>query len=88
MELSGGGRGLRVQGDRPLMMNALAFPYADLDRHAPGTWKSTTWSRAHTSRCSSTQRNGASAATPSGASSASPLPGIERRRSRPRWPSA
>lgn len=23
------------------MMNALAFPYADLDRHAPGTWKST-----------------------------------------------
>jgi beta-galactosidase len=42
MELSGtGGGGLRVQGDRPLMMNALAFPYADLDRHAPGTWKST-----------------------------------------------
>jgi beta-galactosidase len=41
MELSGGDRGLRVQGDRPLMMNALAFPYADLDRHAPGTWKST-----------------------------------------------
>ncbi len=41
MELSGAGRGLRVQGDRPLMMNALAFPYADLDRHAPGTWKST-----------------------------------------------
>ena len=41
MELSGAGRGLRVQGARPLMMNALAFPYADLDRHAPGTWKST-----------------------------------------------
>ncbi|MBB4153358.1 beta-galactosidase [Sphingomonas jinjuensis] len=41
MELSGAGRGLRVQGDRPLMMNALAFPYADLDRHTPGTWKST-----------------------------------------------
>ena len=40
MELSGGGRGLRVQGDRPLAMNALAFPYADLDRHTPGTWKS------------------------------------------------
>ncbi|WP_420145469.1 glycoside hydrolase family 2 TIM barrel-domain containing protein [Sphingobium sp.] len=40
MELSGGGHGLRVQGDGPLMMNALAFPYADLDRHAPGTWKS------------------------------------------------
>ncbi|MEP9400461.1 glycoside hydrolase family 2 TIM barrel-domain containing protein [Sphingomonas silueang] len=41
MELSGAGRGLRVQGAAPLMMNALAFPYADLDRHAPGTWKST-----------------------------------------------
>ncbi len=41
MELSGGGQGLRVQGARPLMMNALAFPYADLDRHTPGTWKST-----------------------------------------------
>lgn len=41
MELSGAGRGLRVQADRPLMMNALAFPYADLDRHTPGTWKST-----------------------------------------------
>jgi beta-galactosidase len=40
MELSGGGRGVRIQGDRPLMMNALAFPYADLDRHPPGTWKS------------------------------------------------
>jgi beta-galactosidase len=23
-----------------MMMNALAFPYADLDRHKPGTWKS------------------------------------------------
>jgi beta-galactosidase len=42
MELSGAGRGLRVDGgERPLMMNALAFPYADLDRHPPGTWKST-----------------------------------------------
>ncbi|AIT07134.1 beta-galactosidase [Sphingomonas taxi] len=41
MELSGAGRGLRVQGATPLMMNALAFPYADLDRHEPGTWKST-----------------------------------------------
>lgn len=45
MEVSGAGPGgsggLRIQGDRPLMMNALAFPYADLDRHAPGTWKST-----------------------------------------------
>ena len=33
--------GVRVQGATPLMMNALAFPYADLDRHPPGTWKST-----------------------------------------------
>jgi beta-galactosidase len=41
MELSGAGRGLRVAGARPLMMNALAFPYADLDRKEPGTWKST-----------------------------------------------
>ncbi|KTF69033.1 glycoside hydrolase family 2 TIM barrel-domain containing protein [Sphingomonas sp. HT-1] len=41
MELSGAGAGLRVQGDTPLMMNALAFPYTDLDRHTPGTWKST-----------------------------------------------
>jgi beta-galactosidase len=41
MELSGAGSGLRVQGDAPLMMNALAFPYADLDRHEPGSWKST-----------------------------------------------
>lgn len=41
MELSGAGSGVRVQGDAPLMMNALAFPYADLDRHEPGTWKST-----------------------------------------------
>ncbi|WP_371262528.1 beta-galactosidase small subunit-related protein [Sphingobium sp. YR768] len=40
MELSGGGHGLRVQGDQALMMNALAFPYADLDRRKPGTWKS------------------------------------------------
>ncbi|MBD8736663.1 glycoside hydrolase family 2 TIM barrel-domain containing protein [Sphingomonas sp. CFBP 13706] len=41
MELAGAGRGLRVAGDAPLMMTALAFPYADLDRHAPGSWKST-----------------------------------------------
>jgi beta-galactosidase len=40
MELVGEGGGVRIAGDRPLMMNALAFPYADLDRHAPGTWKS------------------------------------------------
>jgi beta-galactosidase len=40
MELSGAGRGIRVSGRTPLMINALAFPYSDLDRHAPGTWKS------------------------------------------------
>jgi len=33
--------GLRVDADVPLMMTVLAFPYADLDRRAPGTWKST-----------------------------------------------
>ncbi len=41
MELSGPQGGLRVGGDKPLIMNALAFPYGDLDRHAPGSWKST-----------------------------------------------
>ena len=42
MELSGAGHGLRVDGsERPLMMNALAFPYSDLDRRTPGTRKST-----------------------------------------------
>ncbi len=40
MELSGAGQGVRIVGDTPLMMQALAFPYADLDRRAPGTWKS------------------------------------------------
>lgn len=40
MELSGAGRGVRVVGDTPLMMQALAFPYSDLDRRTPGTWKS------------------------------------------------
>ena len=40
LELSGTGGGLRVDGDRPLSVNALAFPYADLDRRAPGTAKS------------------------------------------------
>lgn len=40
MELSGTGTGLRITGDAPLMMNALAFPYSDLNRRAPGTWKS------------------------------------------------
>ncbi len=39
MELTGGGQGLRVEGDRPLMMNALPFPYSDLYRRAPGSWK-------------------------------------------------
>jgi len=41
MELSGEGGGLRVRAPRPLMMQALAFPYTDLYRRAPGTWKST-----------------------------------------------
>lgn len=41
IEVSGAGRGLRVEGEKPFMANALAFPYEDLDRHAPGTWKST-----------------------------------------------
>ncbi|RZL36896.1 MAG: DUF4981 domain-containing protein, partial [Rubrivivax sp.] len=40
IEVSGGGRGLRVQGRQPLMANALAFPYTDLYRRPPGTWKS------------------------------------------------
>ena len=40
MEVSGAGQGLRVTGQTPLMMNVLAFPYADLYRRAPGTWKS------------------------------------------------
>ncbi|WP_416194314.1 glycoside hydrolase family 2 TIM barrel-domain containing protein [Sphingomonas mollis] len=40
LALAGGGTGLRVIGDTPLMMNALAFPYADLYRRPPGTWKS------------------------------------------------
>jgi beta-galactosidase len=41
MEASGNGRGVRVRGDRALIMNALSFPYADLYRRPPGTWKST-----------------------------------------------
>ncbi|WP_235525268.1 MULTISPECIES: glycoside hydrolase family 2 TIM barrel-domain containing protein [unclassified Sphingomonas] len=40
MELSGGGQGLRIEGDGPLMMQALAFPYSDLYRRPEGTWKS------------------------------------------------
>jgi len=33
--------GLRVSGDEPLSMNALAFPYEDLSRRKPGTRHST-----------------------------------------------
>ncbi len=41
MELSqAGAGGLRVTGDMPLSMNALAFPYEDLSRRAPGTRRS------------------------------------------------
>jgi len=40
LEVSGGGRGLRVEGRQLLMANALAFPYTDLYRRPPGTWKS------------------------------------------------
>jgi len=41
MELSqAAGGGLRVEGDQPLSMNALAFPYDDLSRRAPGTRRS------------------------------------------------
>jgi beta-galactosidase len=40
LEVSGGGRGLRIEGEALLMANALAFPYTDLYRRAPGTWKS------------------------------------------------
>ncbi|WP_443486887.1 glycoside hydrolase family 2 TIM barrel-domain containing protein [Novosphingobium aerophilum] len=35
------GPSLRIAGDRPLTMNALAFPYADLARREPGTRRST-----------------------------------------------
>ncbi len=42
LELSGGAaQGLRVEADKPAMMTALAFPYEDLYRRPPGTWKST-----------------------------------------------
>ncbi|WP_033921985.1 glycoside hydrolase family 2 TIM barrel-domain containing protein [Sphingomonas sp. 37zxx] len=40
MELSGGNGGVRIHAEQPLMMQALAFPYTDLDRRAPGTWNS------------------------------------------------
>jgi beta-galactosidase len=35
-----GGRGIRVDGDKPLSVNALAFPYEDLDYRAEGGWHS------------------------------------------------
>lgn len=41
MEVGGAGHGVRIEGNVPLMMNALAFPYEHLYRRAPGTWKST-----------------------------------------------
>ncbi len=42
MTLNGDGHtGLKLAGDLPLSMNALAFPYEDLARRAPGTRKST-----------------------------------------------
>jgi len=41
MELKGaGGDGLRVTADAPLAMNALAFPYEDLFRRPPGSYRS------------------------------------------------
>jgi len=39
--LQTGAGGLRVSGDTPLSMNALAFPYDDLSRRPPGTRRST-----------------------------------------------
>lgn len=33
-------QGVRVSGAAPLSMNVLAFPYDDLQRRAPGTWRS------------------------------------------------
>ena len=39
--LQPGAGGLRVSGDAPLSMNALAFPYDDLSRRPPGTRRST-----------------------------------------------
>jgi beta-galactosidase len=40
MEISQPGGGLRVQGQAPLSMNVLAFPYDDLSRRTPGTRRS------------------------------------------------
>jgi len=39
--LQSGVGGLRITGDAPLSVNALAFPYEDLSRRAPGTRRST-----------------------------------------------
>jgi beta-galactosidase len=36
----GDGLGVRVKGEAPLSMNVLAFPYDDLQRRPPGTWRS------------------------------------------------
>jgi beta-galactosidase len=41
LEVSGEGKGVRVRGETPLMMNVLAFPYTDLYRRREGSWKST-----------------------------------------------
>ncbi|WP_313806585.1 glycoside hydrolase family 2 TIM barrel-domain containing protein [Sphingobium sp.] len=35
-----GGSAFRIEGAQPLSANVLAFPYEDLDRRAPGTWRS------------------------------------------------
>ena len=37
---SDSGKGLTVTGDKPLSVNALAFPYEDLYLRKQGTWKS------------------------------------------------
>lgn len=34
------GKAVKVTGEAPLSINVLAFPYEDLDRRAPGTWRS------------------------------------------------
>lgn len=40
MELTASDRGFAVEGDQPLMMNVLAFPYEDLFKQEPGARKS------------------------------------------------
>ncbi|SFP56770.1 beta-galactosidase [Sphingomonas rubra] len=47
MRLLGSGRGLKIAGTQPLMMNALPFDYTDLYRRPPGTWK---WTDIESSR--------------------------------------